>query len=71
MSTQNLERKALLELLPDVIYEVGGTQCAVSPDGVGLYWYDTEEALREDYLSEILAHVEVTDDELEEIRNGE
>lgn len=69
MNARQLERKALTELMPDVIYEVDcGRQFAVSPDGIGMYWYDSEEALREDYLSEILAHVEITDEELEEIR---
>ena len=60
---------------PDVLYAVldetyGTTLYAVTPDGEGMYWYDTiEEA--EDALPEVYRTVQTTEHELEAARYGE
>lgn len=76
MNRVELASRARVELLPDVAYMIVDdaplTQriVGVSTDGIGMIWYDNLAELMEDY-GEPLAVTHVTEQELEEIRNGE
>ena len=50
-------------------YDEAPPNYGITPDGVGMYWYDTREEAEAD-LPEVYRTVRLTDDELEERRYG-
>lgn len=84
MSTGAARRKLIQqaeeELMPGVIYEsvdrhgrnTGGESWGMTPDGIGMIWYETEKEAREHFgEDENVPVIQVTDAQLEEIREGE
>lgn len=84
MSSQTEHRRLIQqaeqELMPGVIYETvdkygentGGESWGVTPDGIGMCWYETKhEALGHFGEDEDVPVIQKTDHELEAIREGE